>query len=140
VTEQNEGHVWTEAERLAVLDRYAILDTPPDQEFDDLARMAADLLGAPMAAVNLIAERRQWFKAEVGLGVREMPLENSICARVMLQPGELVIPDLLEDPRFDCNPLVTSGPGLRFYAGELLETSEGLPLGTLCVLDTKPRP
>nr|WP_280843025.1 PAS domain-containing protein [Pararoseomonas baculiformis] len=105
-----------------------------------MARMAADLLGAPIAAVNLIAERRQWFKAEVGLGVREMPLDNSICARVLLQPGELVIPDLLEDPRFNCNPLVTSGPGLRFYAGELLRSPDGFPLGTLCILDTKPRP
>jgi PAS domain S-box-containing protein len=134
------GRSWTEAERLAALRRYGILDTPPEPGFDDLARLAADLLGTPMAAVNLIAEHRQWFKAEVGLGVREMPLDNSICARVMLQPGELVIPDLLEDSRFNCNPLVTSGPGLRFYAGELLESSDGLPLGTLCVLDIKPRP
>ncbi|WP_120010617.1 PAS domain-containing protein [Teichococcus vastitatis] len=131
---------WTEAARLAALSRYGILDTPPEQEFDDLVRLAADLLGAPIAAVNLIAEHRQWFKAEVGLGAREMPLDTSICARVMLEPGELVIPDLLEDPRFDRNPLVTSGPGLRFYAGELLVSPDGLPLGTLCVLDTQPRP
>jgi GAF domain-containing protein len=114
VTEQNEGQAWTEADRLAALDRYSILDTPPEQGFDDLAQLAAELLGAPMAAVNLIAANRQWFKAEVGLGVREMPLDNSICARVLLQPGELVIPDLLEDSRFSCNPLVTSAPGLRF--------------------------
>ncbi|HWX47572.1 MAG TPA: GAF domain-containing protein, partial [Roseomonas sp.] len=140
MTARDEGRPWTEAERLAALDRYAILDTPPEPGFDDLARLAADLLEAPIAAVNLIAGNRQWFKAEVGLGVREMPLDNSTCARVMLQPGELVIPDLLEDPRFGCNPLVTAGPGLRFYAGALLETAEGLPLGTLCVLDTRPRP
>ncbi|TPG52455.1 PAS domain S-box protein [Roseomonas nepalensis] len=140
MTGQHGGRAWTETERLTALDRYSILDTPPEQGFDDLARLAAELLGAPMAAVNLIAEGRQWFKAEVGLGVREMPLDNSICARVMLQPSELVIPDLLEDSRFNCNPLVTSGPGLRFYAGELLQTPDGLPLGTLCVLDTKPRP
>jgi len=140
VTEQNEGPSWTEAERLAALDRYAILDTPPEQDFDDLVRLAADLLDAPMAAMNLIAARRHWFKAELGLGVREVPLDDSICSRVLLQPGGLVIPDLLDDPRFNGNPLATSGPPLRFYAGELLETSEGLPLGTLCVLDTKPRP
>ena len=102
--------------------------------------MVADLLGAPIAAVNLIAERRQWFKAEIGLGVREMPLDDSICSQMMLERGELVIPDLLLDSRFACNPLVNSGPGLRFYAGELLETPEGMPLGTLCVLDTRPRP
>jgi PAS domain S-box-containing protein len=131
---------WTEAERLAALDRYAILDTPTEQAFDDLVRLASDLLDAPIAAVNLIAEGRQWFKAEIGLGVREMPLDNSICAQMMLQSGALVVPDLLEDSRFGCNPLVTSGPGLRFYAGEVLHSPEGMPLGTLCVLDTKPRP
>jgi PAS domain S-box-containing protein len=140
VIEQDGGRSWTETERLAALDRYGILDTPPEQKFDDLAQLAAELLGAPMAAVNLIAKGRQWFKAEVGLGVRKMPLDTSICAQLLWQPGELVIPDLLEDPRFNGNPLVTSGPELRFYAGELLETPDGLPLGTLCVLDTKPRP
>jgi PAS domain S-box-containing protein len=140
VSDPAQRSSWTEAARLAALHRYGILDTPSEQEFDDLVRLAADLLGAPMAAVNLIAEHRQWFKAEVGLGVREMPLDNSICARVLLQPGELVIPDLAEDSRFGCNPLVTAEPGLRFYAGELLQTPDGLPLGTLCVLDTKPRP
>jgi PAS domain S-box-containing protein len=137
---QNHHSSWTEAERLDALDRYAILDTPPEQDFDDLARMAADLLGTPIAAVNLIAEGRQWFKAEVGIGVREMPLDNSICSQMLLQTDELVIPDLRKDPRFDCNPLVTSAAGMRFYAGELLKTPDGLPLGTLCVLDTKPRP
>ncbi|MDT8333978.1 PAS domain S-box protein, partial [Roseomonas gilardii] len=140
MTDQNEKRPWTEAERLAALDSYAILDTPPEQDFDDLVRLAAELLEAPMAAVNLIAESRQWFKAEVGLGVREMPLDDSICSRMLLQRGELIVPDLLEDPRFSCNPLVNAGSGLRFYAGELLQTPDGLPLGTLCVLDTKPRP
>jgi len=137
---QTDRPSWTEAERLAALDRYAILDTPPEGDFDDLVRMAADLLGTPIAAVNLIAEGRQWLKAEVGMGVREMPLDGAICAWLLLQPGDLVVPDLRADPRFDGNPLVTSGPGLRFYAGERLETPDGLPLGTLCVLDTRPRP
>ena len=140
MSEPSNEPSWTEVERLAALDRYAILDTPHEQDFDDLARLAADLLDAPISAVNLIAADRQWFKAEVGLGVREMPLDNAICSRLLLQPGELVIPDLRQDPRFRGNPLVASGPGLRFYAGELLETSDGLPLGTLCILDTKPRP
>ena len=140
MTDQSEGRPWTEAERLAALDSYAILDTPLEQDFDDLVRLAAELLEAPIAAVNLIAEKRQWFKAEIGLGVREMPLDDSICSRMLLQRGELIVPDLLADPRFTCNPLVHAGPGLRFYAGELLETPNGLPLGTLCVLDTKPRP
>jgi len=138
--DRHQNPSWSETDRLAALARYAVLDTPREQDFDDLARMAAELLGTPMAAVNLIAAERQWFKAEIGLGVREMPLDNSICARILLSPGELVIPDLRDDPRFACNPLVDAGPGLRFYAGELLEGPDGLPLGTLCVLDTKPRP
>jgi PAS domain S-box-containing protein len=136
----DQGLAWIEAERLTALKRYGVLDTPAERDFDDLVRMASSLLGTPIAAVNLIDANRQWFKAEIGLGVREMPLDDAICARLLLSQGELVIPDLLEDPRFTCNPLATAGPGLRFYAGELLRTPEGLPLGTLCVLDTQPRP
>jgi PAS domain S-box-containing protein len=130
---------WDEAERLAALDRYRILDTPREPAFDDIARLAAEVCDAPYAVVNLIAEGRQWFKAEVGFGVRETPLDSSICAHALLQPGLFVVPDLSRDPRFDCNPLVTGSPGLRAYAGALLETPDSLPLGTLCVLDTRPR-
>ncbi|WP_159992495.1 PAS domain-containing protein [Roseomonas sp. 18066] len=136
----HQGSSWTEAERLAALKRYGVLDTPAERDFDDLVRMASGLLGTPIAAINLIDADRQWFKAEVGLDVREMPLDSVICARLLLSQDELVIPDLLEDPRFACNPLVATDLGLRFYAGELLRTPEGLPLGTLCVLDTAPRP
>jgi PAS domain S-box-containing protein len=131
---------WSEAQRLAALARYGILDTPAEAEFDDIARLAADVFEAPIAVVNLVAEGRQWFKAEVGLGVRETPLDVSICAHAILQPGIFVVPDTTQDERFSCNPLVTGAPGLRFYAGALLETPEGLPLGTLCVLDTVARP
>ena len=131
---------WTEEERLAALYRYGILDTPPEAEFDEVVRMVSDLLDAPIAAVNLIASGRQWFKSEVGLGVREMPLDNSICAQAIFEQDRMIVPDMTKDPRFDCNPLVTSSPGLRFYAGELLKTPDGLPIGTLCVLDTKTRP
>ncbi|WP_419900314.1 PAS domain S-box protein [Roseomonas sp. USHLN139] len=131
---------WTEAERLEALDEYAILDTSPEEEFDNLVRLTADLLEAPVAAVCLVARDRQWFKAEVGLGVRELQLGDTLDAQLMLQTGELVVSDLADDSRFDGNPLVTNGPGMRFYAAELLRTPEGLPLGMLCVLDTKPRP
>ncbi|XPJ79402.1 ATP-binding protein [Klebsiella pneumoniae] len=130
----------SESDRLAALERYGILDTPPEQAFDEIVQLVSELLVAPIAAVNLIAEGRQWFKAEIGLGVREMALDASICAVAILHPGGLVVPDTTQDPRFNCNPLVTGAPGLRFYAGELLETPDGYPLGTLCVLDTKPRP
>jgi PAS domain S-box-containing protein len=131
---------WTEQERLAALRNYAILDTSPEEAFDNIVRLTGLLLNAPIVAVNLIDASRQWFKSEIGLGVREMPLDDSICKFALLETDRMVVPDTHKDPRFDCNPLVTGGPGLRFYAGELLKTPEGLPLGTLCILDTVPRP
>jgi len=131
---------WTEEDRLAALQRYGVLDTPPEKSIDDLVRLAAELLEAPIAAVNLIDARRQWFKSEIGLGVREMPLDDSICRHALLSDGTMVVPDATQDPRFACNPLVTADSGLRFYAGALLTTPDGLPLGTLCVLDRTARP
>jgi PAS domain S-box-containing protein len=131
---------WSEADRLAALARYGILDTPPEPAFDDLVRLAADICEAPIAAVNLVAGDRQWFKSELGLGVRETPLDVSICAHAILEADLVVVPDTTQDARFADNPLVTAVGGLRFYAGALLKSSEGLPLGTLCVLDRMPRP
>ncbi len=131
---------WSEAARLSALRAYAILDTPREAAFDELVKLTAKLFDAPIAVVNLIDDGRQWFKAEVGLGVRETPLDTSFCAHALLQQDGMLVPDATEDPRFDGNPLVTGESGLRFYAGRLLKTPEGLPLGTLCVLDTKPRP
>lgn len=128
-----------ERQRLAALARYHILDTAPEPEFDDIAELVAAICETPIAVVNLIARGRQFFKAEVGLGVREMPLEPSICAHAILRDELMVIPDTRRDPRFVDNPLVTGDPPLRFYAGALLKSSEGLPLGTLCVLDHVPR-
>jgi len=128
-----------QAERLAALVRYGILDTPRETAFDDLVALASEICETPIAVVNLIAEHRQWFKAEVGLGVRETPLDTSFCAHAILGADFLEVPDTTQDPRFDCNPLVTGVAGLRFYAGALLKTDDGLPVGTLCVLDTKPR-
>lgn len=129
-----------EEARLAVLDSYGILDTPPERSFDDVVRLVSQLLDAPIAAVNLIARGRQWFKSEIGLGTREMPLDNSICRFALLEEQQLIVPDTREDARFNCNPLVTRESGLRFYAGALLKTRDGVALGTLCVLDNKPRP
>jgi two-component sensor histidine kinase len=130
---------WTETDRLAVLRSYRILDTPTEPVFDDLVRLAAQVCQTPMALITLIDDRRQWFKAELGLGLRETPLDLSICAKAILQPGLLVVRDTTQDPRFHDNPLVTGEPHLRFYAGALLATPGGLPLGTLCVLDRVPR-
>ncbi|WAJ29474.1 GAF domain-containing protein [Antarcticirhabdus aurantiaca] len=130
---------WDEDERVAALDRYRILDTPPETEFDDIARIAADVCGTPIAVVNLVSRDRQFFKAEVGLGVRETPLDTSFCRHALLERDFLVVPDARKDPRLQHNPLVTGEAGLRFYAGALLKTEEGLPLGTVCVLDYEPR-
>jgi GAF domain-containing protein len=108
---------WTEAERLAALHDYEILDTEPERAFDEIVDLVATLFDAPIAVVNLIDEGRQWFKAEKGLGVRETPLDTSFCAHAILEADRMVVPDATQDPRFVCNPLVTEAPGLRFYAG-----------------------
>lgn len=128
-----------EEERLAALQCYGILDAPREEEFEDITRLIARLCDAPIAVINLIDRERQWFVSEIGLGVRETPLDISICAHAILQPGIFIVPDTLEDKRFADNPLVTGEPYLRFYAGALLKTREGHALGTLCVLDYKPR-
>ena len=126
-------------ERLDALRRYEILDTPREAEFDDIVALVAEICEAPVAVVNLIDADRQWFKAEVGLGVCSTPLETSLCSHIILENQFVEIRDTLADPRMCDNPLCTADGGFRFYAGALLETAEGLPLGTLCVLDTKPR-
>ena len=130
---------WNESNRLAALRSYRVLDTPPEPAFDDLVQLAAQCCQTPIALISLIDERRQWFKAEVGLGVRETPLDRSICLSAMLEPGLTVVPDLIEDHRFASNPLVTAEPRLRFYAGAVLRAPDGVPLGALCVLDHVPR-
>ncbi len=131
---------WNENDRIAALERYAILDTGRDAAFDDIARIASDLFDAPIAIVNFLTTDRQWFKAEIGVGTDTLPLNVSLCRHAIRQSGIFIVPDTLKDERFVDNPLVVGAPNLRFYAGALLETSDGLPLGTLCVLDTKPRP
>jgi two-component sensor histidine kinase len=126
-------------DRIAALRDYDILDTPEESDFDDLVELASRLCGTPIAVINLIDVDRQWFKAEVGLGVRETPLETSLCSHAILEKGFMEIPDTLQDRRMRDNGLVVGDPGLRFYAGALLLTPDGLPLGTLCVLDYQPR-
>ena len=128
-----------DAARLKALDSFGILDTPSEESFDGIAELAAEICGTPIAVVNLIGDGRQFFKAEVGLGVRETPLDTSFCQQAILQEDFLYVPDAAKDARFACNPLVTGAPGLRFYAGALLKTAEGHPIGTVCVLDTRPR-
>jgi two-component sensor histidine kinase len=128
-----------QSERLQALYNYDILDTPTEEEFDDIVDLVAKITEAPVAVINFIDADRQWFKAEVGLGVRSTPLETSLCSHVILENDFVEIPDTLADPRMCDNPLCTGEGGFRFYAGALLKTADGLPLGTLCVLDRKPR-
>jgi two-component sensor histidine kinase len=130
---------WDENARIAALRSYGILDTPREPEFDDLVNLAASLFSCPIAVITLIEDKRQWFKAEVGLGIRETPLDVSICSHVLLRNDPLVVDDLAADPRFTCNPLVTGAPNLKFYAGVPLATADGVPLGSLCILDFKSR-
>ncbi|MCJ2035960.1 ATP-binding protein [Methylobacterium sp. J-068] len=126
--------------RLATLDAYDLLDTPPEQGFDDVVRLATRLCAAPVALISLVAADRQWFKARVGFPLCETDLDRSVCQFVLSEPGLLVIPDLGVDPRTAANPLVTGPPHIRFYAGAPLRTPEGQTLGSLCVIDTVPRP
>ncbi len=126
--------------RIAALESYAILDTPAEADFDDIACLLSETFDASIAVVNFVAADRQWFKAEIGIGARELPLDVSICVHAILQGDMLVVPDLRADERFAANPLVIPDDGLRFYAGALLRSASGLPIGTVCVLDRAPRP
>jgi diguanylate cyclase (GGDEF)-like protein/PAS domain S-box-containing protein len=131
---------WREVERLAALQNFAILDTAPDVQFDNIAKLAAQICNTPIACITFLDEHRQWFKAKIGLEFTETPRENSVCNHAILQPGLFVVSDLNLDPRFNDRVLVEGEPGLSFYAGVPLKTKEGLPLGMLCVLDHMARP
>jgi len=127
-----------EIARLESLRSYRILDTPREQAFDDLARLAAFVCGTPIALISLIDLNRQWFKSAVGWDVTEIPRNASFCAHTILKPDLLVVPETLRDKTFGNSPLATHG-GIRFYAGAPLITAEGYALGTLCVMDCVPR-
>jgi PAS domain S-box-containing protein len=136
----NPSPSWTEADRLEVLRNYEILDTDSEQAFDDLTKIASIICGTPISMITLIDRNRQWFKSSVGIGdMRQTSLDVSICRHAIQQSGVFVVPDMSDDPRFMDNPLVSGNPHVRFYAGALLETADGVPLGTICVLDYKPR-
>lgn len=127
-------------DRLASLDSYSVLDSAPEESFDDIVRLAARLCETPVALVRLVAHDRQWFKARVGFPQCETELDRSICKFVLVEPDLLVIPDLTCDARTATNPLVTGELGIRFYAGAPLRMMDGTVLGSLCVIDTVPRP
>jgi GAF domain-containing protein len=129
----------TETARVAALNRYAILDSEPEQSFDDLVTLAAHICQTPMATLSLVDDQRQWFQSKVGVKVGETPREISICAHAIQQGDLFIVPDTLQDARFRESPLVTGEPHIRFYAGTPLINEDGYALGTLCVLDREPR-
>lgn len=128
-----------EAARLAFLQSLEILDTVPEEPFERLVRLAKYTLDVPIALVSLVDADRQWFKARIGLGASETPRSISFCGHALKQRGVFYIPDTLADLRFADNPLVTGLPHIRFYAGAPLVMEGGLALGTLCIIDTRPR-
>lgn len=128
-----------ERQRLDALRRLAVLDTPAEERFDRITRMARNMFDVPIALVSLVDENRQWFKSCCGLPVLETSRDISFCGHAILGETLFVVEDASQDPRFADNPLVTGEPHIRFYAGHPLEVGNGLKLGTLCIIDRKPR-
>lgn len=128
-----------EKKRLKVLWQYEVLDTVPEELFDDLTELAARICEAPIALISLVDEKRQWFKSKVGTDVKETSRDVSFCAHAIKQSELFIVRDAAQDPRFANNPLVTSDPKIRFYAGAPLITPDGYALGTLCIIDKVPR-
>jgi DNA-binding response OmpR family regulator len=128
-----------EEQRLAVLHGLSILDTQPEERFDRITRLAAEIAEVPIALVSLVDQNRQWFKSSVGLDAKETSREVSFCAHSVTSGAPLIVQDTLSDERFAENPLVVGGPRIRFYAGFPLFHSSGSCMGTLCLIDSRPR-
>ncbi len=128
-----------EAERLAVLRSYEILDSDPEDSFDSITRIASRVCDTPIAVVSLVDENRQWFKSSVGLAMTETPRDQAFCAHTILATEPMMVENALSDVRFASSPLVVDGPAIRFYGGIPLITKDGTTVGALCVMDRRPR-
>jgi GAF domain-containing protein len=128
-----------EADRLAALHKLVLLDTPASASFDRLTQLTAQLMGVPIALISLVDEERQWFLSRVGLDAKQTERDISFCAHAVAADAPLVVGDAWLDPRFADNPLVTGQPLVRAYLGVPVHAPGGLPIGTLCVIDRRPR-
>lgn len=128
-----------EAARLEALYQYKILNSLPEEAFDDITRLAAYICDTPIALITLVDAQRQWFKSKVGTDITENPLNTGLCPFVIQKGDRLIIPDTLADEQYATNPVVVSNPSVRFYAGVPLTTALGHILGTICVIDFVPR-
>lgn len=128
-----------ELQRLRELERYGVIDSPSDEHFERIVELASLIFSVPITAISLVEQHRQWFLCNLGLEASETPRDQAFCAHAIATDGVMVVPDATADPRFRTNPLVTSEPHIRFYAGAPLHSREGHNLGTLCVIDREPR-
>src|SRR4051794_182566 len=128
-----------EDRRLATIEAYALLDTPPEAAFDRLTALAAELFSVPISLITIIDRERQWFKSHHGFTVSESPREISFCAHTILSPDVMVVEDAERDPRFANNPMVAAQPRVRFYAGAPLVAAGGIRIGAFAIIDFAPR-
>lgn len=128
-----------EERRLESLRMLNILDTLPEKDFDDIILIASQICETPIALISLVDNERQWFKAKIGLNDNETPRDIAFCSHAILQDDLFIVPDATKDERFSENPFVTKDPNVRFYAGAPLISPNGFPIGTVCVIDSKPR-